>query len=215
MNSGIKKYYERARQLYQMSSSHDFSHIERVFKMALYLGEKEGANLEILGIAALFHDIGRPAEEQSQGAVCHALAGAQQTRQLLIEDKEALTLIEAVYHCIATHRYRDNDEPQTIEAQCLYDADKLDSLGAVGVARAYLWLGERGGTVYVPREIWEQTDFNSNSPEDDSLQREWHIKLQYLQERIYTNTARQIAQKRAETMGKFLNILELEINECS
>lgn len=205
------EYYQLARGLYQTGPSHDFSHIERVFRLALHLGAREGADPEILGIASLFHDLAREEEKESGGEVCHAAASARKAREILENRHLNLEMIEAISNCIATHRYRDDKKPQSIEAKCLYDADKLDSLGAVGVARAYLWLGEHGGTVFVDRQDWEKTDFHSNRPEDDSLQREWFIKLQYLKDKLHTRTAWEIAQKRSATMRRFLEILEREV----
>ena len=206
------QYYQLARQLYQNGPSHDFFHVERVFHLALRLGEIERADLEILGLAALFHDLARETETASAGEICHAVASAKQAQEIFLKHGESETKVAAIYHCIATHRYRNGNEPQTLEAKCLYDADKLDSLGAIGVARAYLWLGERGGTVYIPREIWEQTDFASNRPEEDSLQREWHIKLRHIPDKLYTSSARKLAMKRSETMKNFLETLEREID---
>ncbi|MGE5604680.1 MAG: HD domain-containing protein [Bacteroidota bacterium] len=210
--SEFQAYYHLAKGLYQTGPSHDFSHIERVFNLSLKIGKSEGADLRILGIAALFHDIARDEESQSNGEICHATAGALQTKRILEEQGEEQGIIETVAECIATHRYRDQNPPRTLEGKCLFDADKLDSLGAVGIARAYLWLGERGGTVYVPREVWEKTDFSSNLPEDDSLQREWHLKFQYLKDQLFTRTARQMAVRRNQTMVNFLETLEREVN---
>ncbi len=205
-------YFEMARELYQTGPSHDFSHIERVFTMALRIGEEEGADLEILGLAALFHDLARDEEAESQGKICHATASAARAQIILTDLGLAADKIASICECIATHRFRDEKYPSTIEGKCLFDADKLDSLGAVGVARAYLWLGERGGTVYVDREEWEKTDFNSNLPGEDSIQREWHIKLRFVKDKLYTETARRIAEQRNETMKNFLEILEREVN---
>ncbi|TCL64246.1 uncharacterized protein EDC14_101952 [Hydrogenispora ethanolica] len=207
----LPEYFQLARQLYQTGPAHDFSHIERVFRLALKIGAAENANLQILGLAALFHDLARDEEAASQGMICHAAASAERTRRILLSRGMNPAVVEAVCDCIATHRYRDEHKPETLEAKCLFDADKLDSLGAVGVARAYLWLGERGGTVYVPRQVWERTDFRSNRPEDDSLQREWFIKLQYLKDNLYTETARALAEKRHRTMEAFLEILAREV----
>ncbi len=207
----LKEYFELAQQLYQTGPSHDFTHIERVFRLSLTIGRSENANLEILGIAALFHDIAREEENASGGLICHAAASAERTRNLLKARELEPAKIDAICACIATHRFRDHNDPQTIEAKCLFDADKLDSLGAVGIARAYLWLGEHGGTVYVAQEIWEQTDFESNRPEEDSLQREWHIKLRNVKDCLYTRTARRIAAKRHRTMENFLTVLENEV----
>lgn len=205
------RYFQLARELYQTGPSHDFFHVERVFHLALRLGRAEHADLKILGIAALFHDLARNEEADSEGKICHATAGAAYAEKILTKTGEPPELIRAVAECIATHRYRDQNPPQTLEGKCLFDADKLDSIGAVGVARAYLWLGERGGTVYVKKEDWEKTDFRDNHPEVDSLQREWYIKLQHIRERLYTKTARRIARKRSATMKRFLDILEQEV----
>ena len=205
-------YFELARGLYQTGPSHDFSHIERVFNLALYIGEQEGADLRILGVAALFHDIARDEEAASQGKVCHAMASADRARVILSGQGEEPAMIAAIVDCIATHRFRNDNQPRTIEGKCLFDADKLDSLGAIGVARAFLWLGERGGSVYMPREEWEKTNFHSNLKGEDSIQREWHIKLQYIPEKLFTETARQIAIKRNATMKNYLDILEREVH---
>lgn len=210
--SRFQGYYNLAKGLYRTGPAHDFSHIERVFNLALKIGKAEGADLWILGLAALFHDLARDEEAHSGGEICHAAASAVQTRRILKEKLEEREVIEAVCECIATHRYRDQNPPLTLEGKCLFDADKLDSLGAVGIARAYLWLGERGGTVYSPRDEWGKTDFNSNRPEDDSLQREWQIKLRHLKELLYTDTARSLAVKRDRTMINFLETLEREVN---
>ncbi|MCL6589797.1 MAG: HD domain-containing protein [Firmicutes bacterium] len=200
-----------ARELYQTGPSHDFSHVERVFHLALRLGRVEKADLKILGIAALFHDLARNEEAKSGGKVCHAIAGARYAEEILTEKGEPPELVRAVAECISTHRYRDQNPPKSLEGKCLFDADKLDSLGVVGIARAYLWLGERGGTVYVKKADWEKTDFRDNHPAVDSLQREWHIKLQHIQGKLYTKTAQKIARKRSAIMKRFLEILEQEV----
>lgn len=208
----FSEYYTLAKKLYQTGPSHDFTHIERVFRLAIRIGTAESADLRIIGVAALFHDLGREAEAASGGEICHAEASAAAARQILDERHEPPEFVAAVCRCIVTHRFRNDHQPSTIEEKCLFDADKLDSLGAVGIARAYLWLGERGGTVFVDRDIWEQTDFASNRPEDDSLQREWHIKLKHIEGILYTPTARRIAAGRTKTMENFMNTLESEVN---
>jgi uncharacterized protein len=209
------KVWELAKNAYaEGGGCHDISHVERVYRLAIHIGEVEGADLQVLALAALFHDIGRQEEEQSKGALCHAQIGAQKTVQLLTKhlsyDEET---IARVGECIAGHRFRRGEHRQrSLESKCLFDADKLDSLGAVGVARAYLWLGERGGEVY--QEFSKENDphgFGYCPPEDDSLQREWEIKLKHLKDRLYTETGRQMARKRHDTMEKFIRALEREI----
>ena len=207
--------WELAKNAYvEAGGCHDFSHVERVYRLALHIGEAEGAELQVLALGALFHDIGRPEEEQSKGELCHAEIGAQKTVQLLTKhflyDEET---IARVAECIVGHRFRKGEHRhRSLESKCLFDADKLDSLGAIGVARAYLWLGERGGEVY--QEFSKESDPHGLGycpPEDDSLQREWEIKLKYLKDRLYTKTGRQMARKRHETMREFIRLMEREV----
>ncbi len=212
IQTDLYQYIQLAKGFYQTGPAHDFSHIERVLNLALKIGAREGADLRIVAIAALFHDIGRRAEEESGGIICHAAASSEMTAGILSDLGEDPNQMKAICECIATHRFRDNNPPRSIEAKCLYDADKLDSLGAIGVARAYLWLGEHGGNVYSRRSEWGKISCASNRPEDDSLQREWHIKLKFIPERLFTETAKKIATKRKATMEKFMAILESEVN---
>jgi len=109
---------------------HDFSHIERVYRLAERLARAEGADLEIVRAAALLHD----ADGTTPGSDVrkeHHLRSAEFAESVLITEGWPVERIKAVQHCIRAHRYRDDSEPpQTIEAKCLFDADKLDVLGA-------------------------------------------------------------------------------------
>ncbi|MCG2768648.1 MAG: HD domain-containing protein, partial [Anaerolineae bacterium] len=123
---------EEARSHYQDNdASHDFEHVRRVLRMAERIGAAEGAEMLILRTAALLHDVAR--EEKRRSGICHAQAGAKRARTILAGHPEELVI--AVAEAIATHRYRADAVPQSLEAQILYDADKLDAIGAIGVAR--------------------------------------------------------------------------------
>lgn len=207
--------WEVARQAYaEGGSCHDFSHIERVYRLALHIADDEGADLRVVGLAALFHDIGRPEEEATQGRVCHAEAGAQKTEMILRDLEVDDESICRVSECIAAHRFRKKRRQRlSLEAKCLYDADKLDSIGAVGVARAYLWLGERGGAVYRSYSSAEEDPHGLGycPPESDSLQREWEIKFKFIKDRLYTSSGRKMALRRHETMREFIREMEREV----
>ena len=116
---------------------HDFDHVMRVYRIAEKLALAEGADLEIIRAAALLHDSvgsapGNPGEARAE----HHILSAIFARQVLTEEGWAEERIQAVEHCIRAHRFRNKGEkPQTIEAQVLFDADKLDVLGAIGAAR--------------------------------------------------------------------------------
>jgi uncharacterized protein len=191
--------------------SHDFSHVERVDRLAERIAKAEGADLFIVRMAALLHDIGRAAESKcGSGGDIHEelsvrMAGPVLDGLGIPGDKK-----EAILHAIATHRHRRGGEPRSLEAKCLFDADKLDSLGAVGIARSYLWLGERGRSVYYPEEEYASIDPNLNTAEVDSTQREWHIKLKFLKDKMYTATGKAIARERHERMARIIGEIEKE-----
>ena len=110
-------------------------------------------------------------------------------------------------HGIETHRFRRGPQPETIEAKCLHDADKLDVLGAVGIARSYLFLGEVGGSLLYKKSSSRRGISNKYT---NSVQEEYEIKYKHLPGRMLTNTGRRIASERLKYMKSFLNRLEKE-----
>jgi len=191
--------------------SHDFSHAERVYRLAERIAEAENADLFVVRMSALLHDIGRAEESKNNnGEDIHEELSVRMAGPIMDELGVSGDRKEAVLHAIATHRHRRGGEPRTLEAKCLFDADKLDSLGAVGVARSYLWLGEHGRSVYYAPEEYAGIDPKNNSAEVDSTQREWHIKLKHLKDKMYTATGRQIAIERHDRMARIIDEIEKE-----
>jgi len=180
--------------------SHAWDHTRRVCRLCERIGPAEGADMAVLRIAALLHDIGRAFQDAAKGAVCHAEIGAEMAASII----EGLTLAseqkENILHCIRTHRYRNSHRPETIEARVLFDADKLDAIGAVGVARAYLFAGEVGAMLHNPGHNIENTKSYSV---DDTGYREFKVKLVRIKERILTATGRKIAEERHGFMVAF------------
>jgi uncharacterized protein len=132
-----------------MTAAHDFDQVLRVLATAEQIGAAEGANLEVLRTATLLHDMARA--EQARTGIDHAVAGAEQARELLRRAGQPDDFVEAVCQAIATHRFRTGPAPQSLEAKILYDADKLDSIGAVGVARAFAYGGASPAALVVRR----------------------------------------------------------------
>ena len=123
-----------ARQHYTAAdTAHDFEHVLRVWRLVQRIGPAEGADMIVLQAATLLHDVAR-ADELRTG-VCHAAEGARRAQAILAGHPPAQ--VEAVAHAIAAHRFRGDVAPATLEARVLYDADKLDAMGAIGIARAY------------------------------------------------------------------------------
>ena len=187
--------------------SHGWDHTERVRRLCLRIGRKEGADLDVLELAALLHDIGRGAEDASSGRVCHARAGAALAKRVLERHGCDPGLAREVVGCIRTHRFRKRAAPKTLEAKVLFDADKLDSIGAVGVGRAFLFAGEVGARLHDPG-----IDVRRTKPytRDDTAYREFLVKLGRVKGRIFTREGRRIAAERHRFMVAFFDRMNRE-----
>jgi uncharacterized protein len=191
--------------------SHDLDHVERVVALARHLARSEGADETIVACAAWLHDMERGREDA--GGEDHAVAGARLARRTLganpmFGPEEVETIAEA----IASHRFRSGPEPSSPEARCLYDADKLDALGAVGIGRAYMMAGEHGQRLHSepeegvgPRHVGE-IDHSAYSPVEEHA-----VKLRHLAGRMTTAEGRSLAEGRSRFMASFFEELEDEV----
>lgn len=195
---------EQAREQYAGAEVvHDFDHVLRVLALSERLARAEGADLEIVRAAALLHDAAR-----GQGVgQDHAQVGAELARHLLAGHPPHR--VEAVAHAIAAHRFRGGPEPETIEARVLHDADKLDAIGAVGVARAFHYGGQYG------QRLWGEVaaDYHETlaSRGEHTPVHEYVFKLARIKERLLTDSARLIATQRHGFMVAFFEQLEREV----
>ncbi len=187
--------------------SHDGDHTERVLSLCLHIGRREGADLTILRLAALLHDIGRAEEDKSNGRVCHAEAGAKEARVILARHGLDEAMIDSIVHCIGTHRFRKAAKPETLEARILFDADKLDSIGAAGIGRAFLFAGEVGARMHDPA-----VDVDKTKPytKEDTAYREFLVKLRYVKDRMTTAEGKRLARGRHAYMTAFFRRLNKE-----
>ena len=187
--------------------SHDWSHTERVLALCEHIGAHEEADMDVLRLAAVLHDIGRKDEDDAAGGICHAERGAERARLILEEHDVAPDMVDSVVHCIEAHRFRNDREPETLEAQILFDADKLDSIGAVGVGRAFLFAGEVGAVLHNPEKDVAETEAYSR---EDSAYREYMVKLKHVQDRILTSEGKRMAAERHDYMVAFFERLDRE-----
>lgn len=193
-------------------SAHGFDHVLRVWRVALHLAEEEGADREVVNAAALLHDVGR-AEELRTG-ICHAQQGARMAREIL--HGQPARFIEAVAEAIAQHRFRGGQEPTTLEARILYDADKLDAIGAIGVARAYAVAGALRQHLWaaVSESLRERDPAEGVDDLNDDTHtpvHEFMFKLRRLAELVVTPTAKRLAAERQAFMGAFFERLAAEV----
>ncbi len=188
---------------------HDIDHTLRVTDLALLIGQKEGADLEVLEYASLLHDIGRPYEDASLGEICHATKGAEIANTFLPTLWLSQKKIDHIVHCILSHRSRNNITPDTLEAKILFDSDKLDSLWATGIWRAFMFAQE----VWAKLHNDKDTDISTTKSytKEDTAYREFAIKLHKIKDHMFTQAAKEIAQERHDFMVAFFKQLNKEI----
>ena len=180
--------------------SHKWDHTLRVYRLCKHIGIAEGVDMDVLLAAAYLHDIGRGYQDESKGAVCHAEKGARLAEPIL--EKLALSKAQKnnILHCIRSHRFRGSHNPVTPEARVLFDADKLDAIGAVGVARAFLFAGEVGARLHNAEAKVEDTEPYSV---EDTGYREFKVKLCKIKDRMLTAEGRKLAEERHVVMVEF------------
>jgi uncharacterized protein len=186
--------------LFDAGGSHAWDHTLRVYNLCMHIGQVEGADMEVLKIAAYLHDMARPFQDKSRGTICHAEKGAEMACALL-EDYPITNGQKAnVIHCIRSHRFRGNCQPETLEAKVLFDADKLDSIGAIGIARTFQFAGEVGAKLHNP---FVNPDDTEAYTEEDTGYREFKLKLSMIKERMLTTEGQRIARERHSFMEIF------------
>jgi uncharacterized protein len=204
---------EQARSWYPTADPvHGFDHIQRVYAMAERLAKAEGADLEIVRAAALLHDAeGSATEGGDEGRVDHHEASARFARKILEAEGWPEERIAAVQHCIRAHRFRSNVEPpQTLEARIIFDADKLDVLGAIGIVRTIAYSVVIGEPVFVePSPTFLSTGAREPG-EQHSAYHEFFFKLNKIKDRLYTPSARKIGEERHNYLAAFFERLAAE-----
>jgi uncharacterized protein len=195
--------------LIDSGAGHDYDHTLRVMKNAeMLLDEMPGADSEIVRFAALLHDCARPEEHDSKGKICHARRGAEIAFELLTRTGLPLEFCQAVSEAVRTHRYRDGLAPKTVEGKIVFDADKLDSLGAVGLGRAFLFAGSCGARVH---NTAEEALSNAAYGPEDTAYREYLVKLRHLPGAMLTPAGRTLAEERLKFMDRFFDRLNEEV----
>lgn len=200
-------------------SAHGMDHVIRVCNLCKRLAKcEDDVNEEVLMLSALLHDIARAREDSdTTRKTRHEILGSEMAEKILISQGYPENVVCGVKHCIKTHRYRGNNAPETIEAKILFDADKLDSIGAMGIARSYILAGEFSERIYVdvPLEEYLQENIMENGRIRDFSKHapniEYEIKLKKVPERLHTAKAKEMAVERLKFMEKFFEVLKDEI----
>ncbi len=190
--------------------AHDKEHIYRVLYNAIEIATaEETVNYDILIAACLLHDVGRK-EQFENPSISHATVGGDKAYQFLLLHEFTEDFAKQVKHCIQTHSYRKSNPPLSLEAKILFDADKLDVAGAIGIARTLLYKGIVSEPLYhvLPNGMIS----NGEQDAKPSFFQEYKYKLEHVYSNFYTETARNIAKQRQHIANAFYHSLYQEIN---
>ncbi|HEV8193241.1 MAG TPA: HD domain-containing protein [Ktedonobacterales bacterium] len=184
------------------ASGHDWWHVARVRMLARTIAREEGGDSFVCELAALLHDV---ADDKIAGDEATGLATV---RNWLEMQKAAPDVTDAVMEIISTMSFSGGNKPpmRTLEGRVVQDADRLDALGAIGIARAFAFGGSRGRTLYdpeqPPREYASKAEYRaSESPTINHF----YEKLLLLRERMNTPFARRLAERRHHVMETYLD----------
>ncbi len=189
-------------------SAHDKEHIYRVLYNALEIAKAEGhVNYDILITSCLLHDIGRK-EQFKNPSLSHAIIGSQKAYDFLTEHGFEAEFAEQVKQCIQTHSYRQGHPAQSLEAKILFDADKLDVVGAIGIARTLVYTGTISRPLY--SLLPDGTVSSGEHDTKPSFFHEYKHKLEKVYSNFYTARAAELARERECIAVNFYNCLYQE-----
>ncbi|MFX1389307.1 MAG: HD domain-containing protein [Promethearchaeota archaeon] len=173
---------------------HGFMHVERVLNLSLQLGKELNANLLILEIAALLHDIGRKVKDKMTSSKNHAELSVEKAFKFLKSHDFNLSQenLDNIFHCIRSHSFSNNSNPLTLEAKILSDADKLDALGAIGLYRVISFTVLNKGGI---KEVIEHLE----------------NKILKLKDQLYLDASEEIAKERQKIILDFYKEIKNEI----
>jgi len=192
-------------------SAHDKEHVYRVLYMALDIAKTEkDVDYDVLICACLLHDIGRKEQFENPG-LCHAQVGADKAYRFLTDHGFEEEFAKRVSGCIRTHRFRQEDQPDSIEARILFDADKIDVTGAVGIARTLVYKGQVGEPLY--SVSGDGSVLDGTKDEMPSFFQEYKYKLENIYTKFFTVRGAQAAKSRQAAAAAFYESMLREVRE--
>ena len=208
----VQKYIEKLRPFVleyfkDDSTGHDIGHLERTLNNALYLCEKEGGDKVIVGISAYLHDIHRIMQNK-EGKFVEPKDSLPTVRSILSNIDLTEEQIEKICYCIEYHEnYNWNgNNVSDINALILQDADNLDAIGAIGIARTFCFGGANNIKMYDDKEpLNESNNYVESMGGNETTIHHFYHKLFKLGDYMNTKTARKIAKKRTKFMRRFVN----------
>jgi len=194
-------------------SAHDKHHVYRVLNGALDIaGHETDVDMDVLIAACLLHDIGRE-EQFANPQLCHAQIGAIMAYEYLVSRNWPTQKAFNVKECIAAHRYRSESPPQSIEAKILFDSDKLEATGLIGIARTLIYQGIVTHPIYIMDDNRQIISQNIEGEDSASFFQEYNFKLKNIYHLLFTQRAKVIAMGRQKAAIDFYDNLHAEITQ--
>lgn len=193
------------------ATGHDWYHIDRVYQMSIHLQSKEGGDLFLIQLGALLHDISD--HKFNDGS---ATLGGETAYNLLIEnglDKERAFKVKLIVNQISYKGANVLDETNSIESKIVQDADRLDAIGAIGIARAFAYGGNKNRPIYNPSlPPILHTTFEEYKNAKSHTINHFYEKLLLLTNKLHTSSAKEIGKHRHQYLEQFLNEFMSEWN---
>lgn len=203
-----EKFYEDLKEkimpYFDETGSHSFNHTQRVYNLCLHLAENEEIDLDVLKTSALMHDIARKKQDDCEGKICHAEEGVKIAEEILKEMNFPDDKLEKVKHCIEVHRHSKKLNAEIKEAEILQDADRLDALGAITIARVF----DVGGKLKRPfynASIEPKEKAQNKGYSETSINTFYEKIFKLKPETFKTKKAQEIAKERYKFVEEFVD----------
>lgn len=196
------------------TSGHDLYHLKRVYNLALKIADKEGGDKIVIGAAAFLHDLHRIIQKET-GKLCSPKASLPRVKEILDQLKLSEEQKIHILYCVEMHEeYSFNSQHEKVsdlETLIVQDADRIDSIGAVGVARLFTYCGAHNLPMYLPNIAIDENAYDANIHDPDAMQ---HIykKLLKLKDSMNTKTGRQLIESRHAFLENFVQEFLAEWN---
>jgi uncharacterized protein len=208
MNNILRELEQTIQKMFQSENSgHDIHHLKRVMALAVHLQKSEGGDKLVIAVAAYLHDVHRLIQQET-GKYCSPQDSLPKVIEIMNKTDIPQHKRENILHCIEFHEEynfsKQGKSVDDIETLILQDADNLDAIGAIGIARTFMYGGAYKVPMWVPEDPFDQESYDESASADPSAIHHFYSKLLKLKGNMNTTTAKKMADKRHKFMEYFL-----------